>query len=79
MKAGGNPVMPSSLGALSANGHKILVLKRCKFGVAILNTAVLPYSLEISIPCSEMKRGPVSSMIKSSMLLLLSLLYRIRL
>ena len=71
--------MPSSLGALLANGHKILILKRCKFGVATLNTAMLSYSSEISIPCSEMKRGPVSSMIKLFMLLLLSLLYRIRL
>ena len=79
MKAGGNPVILSSLGALSANGHKILVLKRCKFGVATLNTAMLPYSSKISIPYSEMKRGPVGLMIKLSMLLLLSLLYRIRL
>ena len=79
MKVRGNPVIPSSLGALSTNRHKILVLKRYKFGVATLNTAVLPYSLKISIPCLEMKRGPVSLMIKSSMLLLLSLLYKIRL
>ena len=79
MKVGGNLVMPSSLGALSTNRHKIFVLKRCKFGLATLNTVVLLYSLEISIPCLKMKRGSVSSMIKLSILLLLLLLYRIRL
>ena len=49
MKVKENLVILSSLGVLSTNKYKNLMLKRYKFDLVILNITMLPYNSEISI------------------------------